>query len=62
MRAALFLGGIALSTPGAERASRRSMNRSLQYSSTALDEQGVLDACLAIEERAGFRARPEAWW
>jgi hypothetical protein len=28
----------------------------------ALDEQGVLNACLAIEERAGFMARPEAWW
>ncbi len=28
----------------------------------ALDEQGVLNACLAIEERAGFVARPEEWW
>jgi aspartyl-tRNA(Asn)/glutamyl-tRNA(Gln) amidotransferase subunit A len=27
-----------------------------------LDEQGVLNAGLAIEERAGFRARPERWW
>jgi aspartyl-tRNA(Asn)/glutamyl-tRNA(Gln) amidotransferase subunit A len=27
-----------------------------------LDEQGVLNAGLAIEERAGFTARPEAWW
>ena len=27
-----------------------------------LDEQGVLDAGLAIEERAGFTARPERWW
>ncbi len=34
----------------------------LQIIGKALDEQGVLDAGLAIEERAGFRARPEAWW
>ena len=27
-----------------------------------LDEQGVLNAGLAIEERAGFTARPEKWW
>ena len=27
-----------------------------------LDEQGVLNAGLAIEERAGFNARPEKWW
>jgi aspartyl-tRNA(Asn)/glutamyl-tRNA(Gln) amidotransferase subunit A len=27
-----------------------------------LDEQGVLNAGLAIEERAGFKARPDAWW
>jgi aspartyl-tRNA(Asn)/glutamyl-tRNA(Gln) amidotransferase subunit A len=27
-----------------------------------LDEQTVLNAGLAIEERAGFRARPEQWW
>ena len=27
-----------------------------------LDEQGVLNAALAIEERAGFSARPEKWW
>ena len=27
-----------------------------------LDEQGVLNASLAIEERAGFTARPEKWW
>ena len=28
----------------------------------ALDEQAVLNACLAIEERAGFMARPGEWW
>ena len=27
-----------------------------------LGEQGVLNAGLAIEERAGFMARPERWW
>src|SRR3569623_2062976 len=34
----------------------------LQVIGKALDEQCVLAACLAIEERAGFTARPEAWW
>ena len=27
-----------------------------------LDEQGVLNAGFAIEERSGFSARPEKWW
>jgi aspartyl-tRNA(Asn)/glutamyl-tRNA(Gln) amidotransferase subunit A len=34
----------------------------LQIVGKSLDEQGVLDAALALEERAGFTARPEAWW
>jgi aspartyl-tRNA(Asn)/glutamyl-tRNA(Gln) amidotransferase subunit A len=34
----------------------------LQVIGRPLDEQGVLNACLAIEERAGFTARPESWW
>jgi aspartyl-tRNA(Asn)/glutamyl-tRNA(Gln) amidotransferase subunit A len=34
----------------------------LQLVGRALDEQGVLNAALALEERAGFNARPEAWW
>jgi aspartyl-tRNA(Asn)/glutamyl-tRNA(Gln) amidotransferase subunit A len=34
----------------------------LQIVGPALDEQGVLNASLALEERAGFAARPEAWW
>ena len=34
----------------------------LQLIGRALDEQGVLNAGLALEERAGFTARPEAWW
>jgi hypothetical protein len=28
----------------------------------AFDEQGVMNAGLAIEERAGFTAKPEKWW
>ena len=34
----------------------------LQIIGKPLDEQGVLDAGLVIEERAGFSARPEVWW
>jgi aspartyl-tRNA(Asn)/glutamyl-tRNA(Gln) amidotransferase subunit A len=34
----------------------------LQIIGRPLDEQGVLNAGLAFEERAGFTARPEAWW
>src|SRR5947199_8055402 len=34
----------------------------LQLIGKALDEQGVLNAALAFEERAGFTARAEAWW
>jgi aspartyl-tRNA(Asn)/glutamyl-tRNA(Gln) amidotransferase subunit A len=34
----------------------------LQIVGPALDEQGVLNTSLALEERAGFTARPEAWW
>jgi aspartyl-tRNA(Asn)/glutamyl-tRNA(Gln) amidotransferase subunit A len=34
----------------------------LQIIGRALDEQGVLNAALAFEERAGFTARAEPWW
>jgi aspartyl-tRNA(Asn)/glutamyl-tRNA(Gln) amidotransferase subunit A len=34
----------------------------LQIIGKALDEQGVLNAALAIEERAGFTARADRWW
>lgn len=34
----------------------------LQIIGKPLDEQGVLDAGLAIEQRAGFSAQPERWW
>lgn len=34
----------------------------LQIIGNMFDEQGVLNAGLAIEERAGFTARPGKWW
>ena len=34
----------------------------LQIIGRAFDEQGVLNAGLAIEQRSGFTARPERWW
>ena len=34
----------------------------LQIVGKPFDEQGVLNAGLAIEQRAGFTAKPEAWW
>jgi aspartyl-tRNA(Asn)/glutamyl-tRNA(Gln) amidotransferase subunit A len=34
----------------------------LQIIGKALDEQGVLNAGFALEERAGFVARAEKWW
>ena len=34
----------------------------LQIVGKPFDEQGVLDAGFAIQQRAGFEARPERWW
>ncbi|RIV87912.1 Asp-tRNA(Asn)/Glu-tRNA(Gln) amidotransferase subunit GatA [Aurantiacibacter zhengii] len=34
----------------------------LQIVGRPMDEQGVLNAGLAIEQRAGFTAQPEKWW
>ena len=34
----------------------------LQIVGKPFDEQGVLDAGLAIQQRAGFDAKPERWW
>ena len=34
----------------------------LQIVGKPFDEQGVLNAGLAIQQRAGFEARPEQWW
>ncbi len=50
----------AMSVPGGLDAGGLPLG--LQIIGRALDEQGVLNAALAIEERAGFTARPEAWW
>ena len=50
----------AMSVPGG--LDQAGLPLGLQIIGKALDEQGVLNACLALEERAGFVARPEAWW
>ncbi|HEX8384348.1 MAG TPA: Asp-tRNA(Asn)/Glu-tRNA(Gln) amidotransferase subunit GatA [Sphingomonas sp.] len=50
----------AMSVPGG--LDKQGLPLGLQIIGRALDEQGVLNAGLAIEERAGFRARPAAWW
>ncbi|NJC33247.1 aspartyl-tRNA(Asn)/glutamyl-tRNA(Gln) amidotransferase subunit A [Sphingomonas jejuensis] len=34
----------------------------LQIIGRAMDEQGVLNAGLALEQHAGFTARPDRWW
>ena len=50
----------AMSVPGGLDASGLPLG--LQIIGKPLDEQGVLNASLAIEQRAGFVARPETWW
>jgi aspartyl-tRNA(Asn)/glutamyl-tRNA(Gln) amidotransferase subunit A len=50
----------AMSVPGGLDAAGLPLG--LQIIGRPLDEQGVLDAGLAIEQRAGFTARPDAWW
>jgi len=50
----------AMSVPGGLDA--QGLPLGLQIIGRALDEQGVLNAGLAIEERAAFAARPGAWW
>jgi len=50
----------AMSVPGGLDAGGLPLG--LQIIGRPLDEQGVLNAGLAIEQRAGFAARPEAWW
>ena len=49
-----------MSVPGGVDA--RGLPLGLQIIGRPLDEQGVLNAALAIEERAGFAARAERWW
>ena len=41
---------------------REGLPLGLQIIGRALDEQGVLNAGLAIEQRAGFTAKPAKWW
>ncbi|MGD9472207.1 MAG: Asp-tRNA(Asn)/Glu-tRNA(Gln) amidotransferase subunit GatA [Novosphingobium sp.] len=50
----------AMSVPA--RLNREGLPLGLQIIGKAFDEQGVLNAGLAIEQRAGFTAKPERWW
>jgi aspartyl-tRNA(Asn)/glutamyl-tRNA(Gln) amidotransferase subunit A len=50
----------AMSVPGA--LNKDGLPLGLQIIGKALDEQSVLNAGLAIEERAGFTAKPDMWW
>ena len=50
----------AMSVPGG--LDKSGLPLGLQIIGKPLDEQGVLNAGLAIEQRAGFTARPESWW
>ena len=50
----------AMSVPAG--VNREGLPLGLQIIGGAFDERGVLDAGLAIEQRAGFAAKPERWW
>jgi len=50
----------AMSVPAALTA--QGLPLGLQVIGKALDEQTVLNAGLALEQRAGFTARPDKWW
>lgn len=55
------LAGIpAMSVPGG--LDKDGLPLGLQIIGKPFDEQGVLNASLAIEQRAGFTAKPEQWW
>ncbi|MGE4305487.1 MAG: Asp-tRNA(Asn)/Glu-tRNA(Gln) amidotransferase subunit GatA [Novosphingobium sp.] len=41
---------------------REGLPLGLQVIGKAFDEQGVLNAGLALEQRAGFTAKPDKWW
>jgi aspartyl-tRNA(Asn)/glutamyl-tRNA(Gln) amidotransferase subunit A len=41
---------------------RQGLPLGLQIIGRPFDEQGVLNAALAIEQRASFAARPDPWW
>lgn len=50
----------AMSVPA--RLNSEGLPLGLQIIGKAFDEQGVLNAGLAIEQRAGFAAKPDKWW
>jgi aspartyl-tRNA(Asn)/glutamyl-tRNA(Gln) amidotransferase subunit A len=50
----------AMSVPGG--LDEQGLPLGLHLIANELDEQTVLNAALAIEERAGFTARPQKWW
>ena len=50
----------AIAVPGG--LDKQGLPLGLQIIGKALDEQGVMNAGLALEERAGFTARAEKWW
>ncbi|MBW4329579.1 Asp-tRNA(Asn)/Glu-tRNA(Gln) amidotransferase subunit GatA [Stakelama sp. CBK3Z-3] len=50
----------AMSVPGG--LDKQGLPLGLQIIGKAMDEQNVLNAGLALEQRAGFTARPDAWW
>jgi aspartyl-tRNA(Asn)/glutamyl-tRNA(Gln) amidotransferase subunit A len=50
----------AMSVPGG--LDKQGLPLGLHLIGNELDEQGVLNAGLAIEERAGFTAKPTRWW
>jgi aspartyl-tRNA(Asn)/glutamyl-tRNA(Gln) amidotransferase subunit A len=50
----------AMSVPGG--LSGEGLPLGLQVIGKAFDEQGVLNAGLALEQRAGFTAQPTKWW
>ncbi|ANU08618.1 Asp-tRNA(Asn)/Glu-tRNA(Gln) amidotransferase subunit GatA [Paraurantiacibacter namhicola] len=50
----------AMSVPGGQDADGLPLG--LHLIGQQMDEQGVLNAALAIEQRAGFTAQPEKWW
>lgn len=57
----ISLAGLpAMSVPGG--LDEKGLPLGLQIIGKPLDEQGVFDAGLALEERAGFAARAERWW
>ena len=57
---ASFAGLPAMSVPATVNSDGLPLG--LQIVGKPFDEQGVLNAGLAIQQRAGFAAQPEKWW